>query len=61
MPAHAAVRMSKIDHGPRYRVYYTEQGATIVVLLAGGTKKTQAADIAAAQAMRKDLISDKEP
>ncbi|MCC6165350.1 MAG: type II toxin-antitoxin system RelE/ParE family toxin [Acidobacteria bacterium] len=50
----------KIDHGPGYRVYYTERGPEIVVLLIGGTKKTQAVDIATAQAMRKALASDTE-
>lgn len=36
----------KIDFGPGYRVYFTERVAgTIVVLLAGGDKSTQDADI----------------
>lgn len=34
-----------IDFGPGYRVYYGLDGSTIVILLCGGDKKTQAADI----------------
>jgi putative addiction module killer protein len=37
----------KIDVGPGYRVYFGEDG-DFVVLLGGGTKKTQGADIAIA-------------
>jgi putative addiction module killer protein len=35
----------RIDYGPGYRVYYSEQGKTVVILLAGGTKKSQTRDI----------------
>jgi putative addiction module killer protein len=35
----------KIDVGPGYRVYYAHAGKTIVLLLCGGTKRTQVADI----------------
>lgn len=35
----------RIDVGPGYRVYYAQDGATIVLLLYGGVKRTQAADI----------------
>ena len=35
----------RIDYGPGYRVYFTRRGQTFVLLLAGGTKKTQEADI----------------
>jgi putative addiction module killer protein len=38
----------RIDWGPGYRVYFTARGVTLVILLAGGDKKTQAADIRAA-------------
>jgi putative addiction module killer protein len=31
--------------GPGYRIYLARRGKTLVVLLCGGTKKTQAADI----------------
>jgi putative addiction module killer protein len=35
----------KIDFGPGYRVYYAQAGATIVLLLCGGSKRTQSVDI----------------
>jgi putative addiction module killer protein len=39
----------RIDYGPGYRVYFAQIGATIILLLAGGDKKTQATDIEIAQ------------
>jgi putative addiction module killer protein len=35
----------KIDVGPGYRVYYTQRGTRILLLLAGGDKSTQQKDI----------------
>jgi len=35
----------RIDYGPGYRVYFGQRGATIVLLLCGGDKSTQAKDI----------------
>ncbi|MBF0610541.1 MAG: type II toxin-antitoxin system RelE/ParE family toxin [Magnetococcales bacterium] len=35
----------RIDCGPGYRVYYAQQGSSLVILLAGGDKKTQESDI----------------
>lgn len=46
----------KIDFGPGYRVYFTEKVAgTIVILLAGGDKSTQDADIKTAYRLVDDL------
>ena len=39
----------RIDFGPGYRIYLGQDGATIVILLGGGTKKRQSADIRMAQ------------
>lgn len=49
------VRELKVDYGPGYRVYYTERGGVLIVLLAGGDKSSQARDIKAAIAMAKNL------
>ena len=45
----------KIDFGPGYRVYYTERGGNLIVLLAGGDKSTQQRDIKAAIALARNL------
>jgi putative addiction module killer protein len=39
----------RIDWGPGYRVYFGRDGGTLVILLAGGTKRRQQRDITAAQ------------
>ena len=44
-----AVRETRIDYGPGYRVYFTQRGNTLVVLLCAGDKRTQKADIARAR------------
>jgi putative addiction module killer protein len=44
----------RIDWGPGYRVYFAWDGATQVILLGGGSKKGQAADIKAARACWQD-------
>jgi putative addiction module killer protein len=38
----------KVDAGPGYRVYYSQRGDRLLLLLAGGDKSTQARDIARA-------------
>ena len=35
----------RVDHGPGYRVYFTRRGPLVMVLLVGGDKRTQDADI----------------
>jgi putative addiction module killer protein len=39
----------RIDYGPGYRVYFGQHGRTLIILLCGGTKKTQVSDIKAAK------------
>ena len=38
----------KIDVGPGYRVYYAQAGEDVILLLCGGSKRTQQSDIARA-------------
>ncbi len=38
----------RLDFGPGYRVYYGRDGRTVIILLGGGSKRRQGADIAAA-------------
>jgi len=51
----AGVRELKVDVGPGYRVYYTEQAGILIVLLAGGDKSSQARDIKTAISLAKRL------
>jgi putative addiction module killer protein len=44
-PAREGVFEMRIDYGPGYRLYYIRRGPLVVVLLAGGDKRTQDADI----------------
>ena len=41
----AGVYECKINFGPGYRVYFVQRGSAIVVILCGGDKRTQAADV----------------
>ncbi len=43
----------RIDRGPGYRIYFGWDGPTLVILLAGGTKRRQQRDIEAAKLRRK--------
>ena len=54
-PVGEGVSELRIDYGPGYRVYYKEQGQEVVVLLAGGDKRTQASDIKTALRLARNL------
>jgi putative addiction module killer protein len=44
-PAGEGVSELRIDYGPGYRVYFKARGRTVVILLAGGDKRTQSQDV----------------
>jgi len=44
-PVGSGISEMRIDYGPGYRVYFMKRGAVIIVLLCGGDKTTQQADI----------------
>jgi putative addiction module killer protein len=44
-PVGQGVSELRIHYGPGYRVYFQQRGKTVAVLLCGGDKRTQAADI----------------
>lgn len=48
------VKEFRIDYGPGYRVYFTERGKVSVILLCGGDKSTQSADIVRAKKLAKE-------
>lgn len=45
----------RIDYGPGYRVYFTRRGDRLIIILAGGTKRSQTADISQAIGIEKEL------
>jgi len=54
-PVGEGVSELRIDYGPGYRVYYTQHGRELLILLAGGDKRTQAADIKTALKLARNL------
>ena len=56
-PVGGGISELRIDLGPGYRVYSTQRGAQIVILLCAGTKSSQSADIKLA----KELAADWSP
>ena len=49
------VREMRIHTGPGYRLYFVQRGTTVVILLCGGDKDSQAADIGKAKMIAKKL------
>lgn len=45
----------RVHYGPGYRVYFQRRGSTIIILLCGGDKSTQATDIKAAKRLADEL------
>ncbi len=54
-PVGEGVSELRIDYGPGYRVYFVQRGHTLVVLLAGGDKRTQDQDVATALELAREL------
>ena len=52
---HGGLYEMRIDVGPGYRVYYTQRGLVVYVLLLGGDKRKQARDIKRAREMMQQL------
>ena len=54
-PVGERVSELRIDYGPGYRVYFTRRGTELLILLAGGSKRSQAADIKTALRLARNL------
>ncbi len=54
-PVGQGISELRIDYGPGYRVYFIRRGKTVIVLLAGGDKGSQARDIRAAIGLAQEL------
>ena len=54
-PVGEGVSEMRIDYSPGYRVYFKKVGREIVILLAGGDKRTQSADIKTALRLARNL------
>ena len=54
-PVGEGVSELRIDYGPGYRVYYKKQGRLVIILLAGGDKRTQSKNIQTALRLARNL------
>ena len=50
------VYQMKLHFGPGYRVYYAIEGDVLIILLLGGTKRRQQADIDKSKAILKTIL-----
>ena len=55
-PAGDGTSALRIYYGPGYRVYFTRNGNTVVILLCGGNKSTQARDIQTAKRLADEWV-----
>ena len=58
-PVGQGVAEYRIDFGPGYRIYIGQDGYVLIILLGGGTKKGQNADIQLAQQRWRDYKTRK--
>lgn len=54
-PVGEGVSELRIAYGPGYRVYFKRQGRLLIILLAGGDKRTQRRDINTALRLARNL------
>ena len=53
------VQEARVMFGAGYRIYFGQDGASLVLLLVGGTKATQAKDVRRAQEFWRDYLEEK--
>ena len=54
-PVSEGVSELRINYGPGYRVYFKKRGRELVILLAGGDKSSQTADIKTALRLARNI------
>jgi putative addiction module killer protein len=54
-PVGEGVSEMRIFYGPGYRIYFVQRNSVVVILLSGGDKGSQSADIVKAKALAKQL------
>lgn len=59
-PVGHGVSELRVNYGPGYRVYFVKRDESIVVLLAGGDKRTQRRDIRVARELARNLPEEKD-
>lgn len=53
-PVGEGISEARIDYGPGYRLYYLRRGSVLIVMLCGGDKSSQKADIRAAKRIARE-------
>ena len=54
-PVGEGISELRLNYGPGYRVYFAQRGSQLIVLLAGGDKTTQSADIKKAKKIAREI------